>query len=80
MKDAIDGEKLAGATTFCKLIGCNVRVIFRDTNGDRDSTCWIGELVRDEPDFIELRSNEGKPSFVNKRFIIAISEMRIVGW
>lgn len=63
-------------SSFGKLMNRNVRVIFRENPEEKGSTCWIGELVKDDGHFIELRSEQGQPSFISKQYIIAISEMR----
>ena len=76
MNEMIDGEELASdGSVFGKLLKKRVRVIFQE-DSDSESTCWIGELVKDNGDFIELRSEDGRPSFINKRHIVAVSLMK----
>lgn len=58
----------------------NVRVVFEDPSGDKldkdkKGKVWTGTLSYDDGDFIQLTTEEGKRSFICKRYIVAISEL-----
>ncbi len=67
--------------TFTKLMRRNVRVVWDDPGDtERKAKVWAGVLTMENENFIELTTADDKTSLINKRYIVAISELPQQAW